>query len=159
MEKFIKYTKPSLSEVGKPALNPVEEVIISVDDIRSMSHNKGGYFVSTRLMDKVYCGTQVIAEDNLIIKVSKEDYEMTKKLLLAKDSWHEQFKGMSDGEIQSFLKNLLPEDEFADATVEEQERERIKKALEICNGDHFHAANRLGMSKRNLEAKIKKYQL
>ena len=82
MAKFIKYTKPSLSEVGKPALNPVEEVIISVDDIRSMSHNNGGYFVSTRLMDKVYCGTQVIAEDNLIIKVSKEDYEMTKQLLL-----------------------------------------------------------------------------
>lgn len=167
MAKFIKYTKPSLSEVGKPALNPVEEVIISVDDIRSISHNNGGYFISTKLMDKVFCGTQVIAEDNLIIKVSKEDYEMTKKLLLPKDSLYEQFKGMSDSQVfQALLDDtrrafnqIYPEDEFADATVEEQERERIKKALETCNGNHFHAANQLGMSKMNLEAKIKKYQL
>lgn len=49
--------------------------------------------------------------------------------------------------------------EESDIRIEDEEKERIKHALEICNGNHFHAANRLGMSKRNLEAKIKKYQL
>ena len=81
MAKFIKYTHPHISVVGQPQMRIVEEVLISVDDIRSLCHNKYGFFVSTKLIDKVYCGTQVIAEDNLILKVSEEDYELTKKVL------------------------------------------------------------------------------
>jgi len=167
MAKFIKYTHPHISVVGQPQMRIVEEVLISVDDIRSLCHNKDGFFVSTKLIDKVYCGTQVIAEDNLILKVSEEDYELTKKVLSYQDSsWYERFKGMSDSQVfQTLLDDgrrafnqRYPEDEN-DMTDEEKERERIKQALNIYNGNKQCAAETLGISERTLTRKMKEYGL
>lgn len=80
MAKFIKYTHPHIFVCGTPQASVAEEMLISVDDIRSLCHNKDGYFIYTKLMDSFDCDSK-IASFNTTIKVSKEDYELTKKVL------------------------------------------------------------------------------
>ena len=150
MAKFIKYTHPHISVVGQPQMRIVEEVLISVDDIRSLCHNKDGFFVSTKLIDKVYCGVKEIAADNLILKVSEEDYELTKQVLASCEPVDCQIR---------FKEFPFPEDVFQDANDEEKERERIKKALDEHNGCIPCTAKALGMTERTLVRKKKEYGL
>jgi len=44
-------------------------------------------------------------------------------------------------------------------TMEELEKLAIQKALDLCNGNRTHAANRLGISVRTLQRKLKQYDL
>jgi transcriptional regulator with PAS, ATPase and Fis domain len=55
--------------------------------------------------------------------------------------------------------NATPREIPAGVTMEELEKLAIVKALDQCSGNRTHAANRLGISVRTLQRKLRQYEL
>lgn len=97
MAKFILFKNPGISMTGSPGYEEAHEVVLRVSEIRSMCHSKYGYFVSTDMIDRVIDARsqRVVSETNMTLKVSKEDYELTKKVLSEQDGVTMKLKGSS----------------------------------------------------------------
>jgi DNA-binding NtrC family response regulator len=61
----------------------------------------------------------------------------------------------SAGEVPGETRPEIP----AGLTIEQLERLAIEKALDLCHGNRTHAANRLGISVRTLQRKLRQYSL
>ena len=55
--------------------------------------------------------------------------------------------------------NAVPKELPVGMTMDELEKLAISKALDECAGNRTHAANRLGISVRTLQRKLRQYEL
>ena len=85
MAKFIKFTNVKPLNIVGNTFNEVDEIIISTDQITSITNTNGEYWLNT----KVYLIENADTDNQMKISpytqpaiISKDDYEKAKKILL-----------------------------------------------------------------------------
>ena len=110
------------------------------------------------------------AEKELILRqlfLLRQDVELIKKIMSGQtrgdDTLHYLKESVQDVpvtmEIDSQTDNLIQSDAIGDMTLEELEKEAIKRTLKFFNNNRRDAAKSLGMSERTLYRKINDYGL
>jgi DNA-binding NtrC family response regulator len=95
---------------------------------------------------------------------NKKDLEELKALLSHRDSAIPEYRNLEDTPASVEIpaaretEDILPIEED-NLRIEEGEKERIRKALELSGGNRKVAALKVGLSERTLYRKIKEYGL
>jgi len=107
--------------------------------------------------------TQVQTENAVIIRKLHQDDDLEYEMAAGNDAKVQPFTQVSSVSPVSIRPDHLIQDteEFVEESfsLEEKEKELIRKALNKYNGKRKHAANELGISERTLYRKIKEYNI
>src|SRR5437764_11618700 len=68
-------------------------------------------------------------------------------------------RDLPDRVAEGSATTTVPKEIPTGLTMEELEKLAISKALDQCGGNRTHAANRLGISVRTLQRKLRQYEL
>ena len=110
------------------------------------------------------------AEKELILRelfILRQDVELIKKIMSGQTRGNDTLPYFNESvqdvpvtmEIDSQTDNLIQSDAIGDMTLEELEKEAIKRTLKFFNNNRRDAAKSLGMSERTLYRKINDYGL